>query len=182
MKHARRIGFIMAATLTACFASAPAIAQQDAAALNERVVELYRAGKFSEAIPLARQSLAIGEKALGPDHPSVATALNNLADLYWQQGATRMPSRCFRERWRSARKRAVATILVLPTRSTTLLSSTTTKVATPTPSRSTGEPWRSARKHSVPTMPPSPHRSTVWLCSTTAKVATPTLRRSTSVR
>jgi Tfp pilus assembly protein PilF len=30
--------------------------------------------------------LAINEKALGPDHPSVALALNDLAELYKEQG------------------------------------------------------------------------------------------------
>jgi tetratricopeptide (TPR) repeat protein len=54
--------------------------------LNKRVIELYRAGKFAEAVPLAQQVLAIREKAFGPDHPDVATALNNLAVLYENQG------------------------------------------------------------------------------------------------
>jgi tetratricopeptide (TPR) repeat protein len=54
--------------------------------LNGKVLELYRAGKFSEAIPLARQVLATWEKVLGRDHPAVATALNNLATLYNEQG------------------------------------------------------------------------------------------------
>jgi hypothetical protein len=47
MKPAHRIGFILAAMLMAIsFAGASAIAQQDeAAVLNDRVVELYRAGK-----------------------------------------------------------------------------------------------------------------------------------------
>jgi tetratricopeptide (TPR) repeat protein len=35
---------------------------------------------------LYKRSLAILEKALGPDHPNVATALNNLALLYKNQG------------------------------------------------------------------------------------------------
>ncbi len=36
--------------------------------------------------PLFKRSLAIKEKALGPDHPDVATSLNNLALLYYTQG------------------------------------------------------------------------------------------------
>src|SRR5262249_21521930 len=40
----------------------------------------------ADAEPLYKRSLAIREKALGPDHPSVATALNNLASLYDGQG------------------------------------------------------------------------------------------------
>jgi Tfp pilus assembly protein PilF len=35
------------------------------------------------AEPLYRRALAIGEQSLGPDHPTVATVLNNLAGLLW---------------------------------------------------------------------------------------------------
>ncbi|HLF84140.1 MAG TPA: CHAT domain-containing protein, partial [Blastocatellia bacterium] len=38
------------------------------------------------AEPLYQRALAFGEKALGPDHPHVATALNNLAALYRAKG------------------------------------------------------------------------------------------------
>ena len=87
MKPVRCFGSILAAMLVTCFISAPAAAQEDqAAALDKRYMELYRTGKFSEAVPLAQQALAIREKALGPDHPDVAASLNNLADLYLQQG------------------------------------------------------------------------------------------------
>src|SRR6266705_554827 len=65
----------------------PSRAQQDeAAALNQNVVDLYNAGKYAEAVPLAQRALAIREKALGPDHPDVASLLNNLAELYRAQG------------------------------------------------------------------------------------------------
>ena len=38
-------------------------------------------------MPAALQALlAINEKALGPDHPSVELALNDLAELYKEQG------------------------------------------------------------------------------------------------
>jgi hypothetical protein len=60
------------------FLIVPSFAQNDeAAALNAKVIELYRAGKFSEAIPLAQRALVIREKVLGPDHHDVATSLNN---------------------------------------------------------------------------------------------------------
>ena len=36
---------------------------------------------MSEAEPLVRRALAIGEASLGPNHPQVATNLNNLASL-----------------------------------------------------------------------------------------------------
>ena len=51
------------------------------------LAELYRAqGKYAEAEPLYKRALGIREKALGPDHPDVATGLNNLAELYRVQG------------------------------------------------------------------------------------------------
>ena len=57
-----------------------------AAALNN-LAGLYRnQGRYAEAEPLYKRALAIHEKALGPDHPDVATALNNLAELYRYQG------------------------------------------------------------------------------------------------
>jgi hypothetical protein len=87
MKPLRRIAFMLATILmVTAFANAPAIAQQDdAAALDKRVAELRRVGKYSEAIPLAQRALAIWEKALGPDHPDVARELNDLAELYRAQ-------------------------------------------------------------------------------------------------
>jgi hypothetical protein len=50
-------------------------------ALNS-LAELYRVqGRYGEAEPLYRRSLAVTEKALGPDHPDVGASLNNLAWL-----------------------------------------------------------------------------------------------------
>lgn len=42
-------------------------------------------GKYDEAGPLYRRSLAIRENALGPDHPDVGQSLNNLALLMGKQ-------------------------------------------------------------------------------------------------
>jgi tetratricopeptide (TPR) repeat protein len=80
---------IIAVVLVAFLLSAPhaALAQVDeAAALNQQVLQLYIQGSYSEAIPLAQRTLAIVEKSLGPDNPDVATALDNLAQLYSAQG------------------------------------------------------------------------------------------------
>jgi esterase/lipase superfamily enzyme/tetratricopeptide (TPR) repeat protein len=43
-------------------------------------------GRYADAEPLYKRSLAIREKALGPNHPDVGTLLNNLAELYRVQG------------------------------------------------------------------------------------------------
>ncbi len=58
----------------------------EAERLNKEVISLYRAGRYNEAIPLAKRVLGIREKALGPNHPNVATSLNNLAALYDSKG------------------------------------------------------------------------------------------------
>jgi CHAT domain-containing protein/Flp pilus assembly protein TadD len=84
MNIIKRLGLIMAVTLTMdAFVMAPAFPQQsEMAALNARVIALHQAGKFAEAMPLAQRALAIAEKALGPNHPDVATSLDNLVELY----------------------------------------------------------------------------------------------------
>ena len=55
--------------------------------LGYRLANLYQAmGRYAEAEPLYRRSLAILEKQLGPDHPDVAASLNSLASLYQAMG------------------------------------------------------------------------------------------------
>ena len=54
--------------------------------LNSLAVLYQSQGRYAEAEPLFKRSLAIREKALGPDHPDVGTSLNNLAVLYQSQG------------------------------------------------------------------------------------------------
>ena len=41
-------------------------------------------GKPEEAEPLYKRAVAVWEKALGPDHPNVASGLNNQAELLRQ--------------------------------------------------------------------------------------------------
>jgi Tetratricopeptide repeat len=43
-------------------------------------------GPYGKAEPLLERALAVSEKALGSEHPDVATTLNNLAVLYGKQG------------------------------------------------------------------------------------------------
>ncbi|MCH9826586.1 MAG: tetratricopeptide repeat protein [Gammaproteobacteria bacterium] len=54
--------------------------------------------------PVHKRSLAIREKALGPDHPDVAMSLENLADLY---RATKRPAEAERLDARALRIRAI---------------------------------------------------------------------------
>jgi len=83
----RIIPLVAAFAISLIFVGTPAPAQQnEATALNARVEALYRAGRISEAVPLAQRALAMRERALGPTHVDVAESLNNLAVLYDAQG------------------------------------------------------------------------------------------------
>jgi tetratricopeptide (TPR) repeat protein len=89
MRSLNNIGITaaLAGVLLAGAASIPLAQQADVASeLNKKLIELYNAGRYADAVPIAQRILAIQEKALGRDHPDVATALNNLAELYRRQG------------------------------------------------------------------------------------------------
>ena len=51
------------------------------------LAELYKGqGKHAEAEPLFKRALAIAEKALGLEHPHVATVLENMSEVYEKTG------------------------------------------------------------------------------------------------
>ena len=56
-------------------------AVEDASALRNSQNFSTAQGKHEEALPLYQRSRAIREKVYGPDHPSLATSLNNEALL-----------------------------------------------------------------------------------------------------
>jgi tetratricopeptide (TPR) repeat protein len=70
----------------ASFAAAEGDEASTADSLNRQVAELYAAGKYQEAIPLARQLLEITEKLNGLEHGDTVASLNNLAALYRMTG------------------------------------------------------------------------------------------------
>ena len=84
VKSLLRIIIIFIATV--CVSLGGARAREDgpdeAAALSERVFQMYEQGRYQEALPLAQKALALREQALGPDHPDLTPGLNNLAALY----------------------------------------------------------------------------------------------------
>jgi tetratricopeptide (TPR) repeat protein len=66
--------------------AAPSLAQKsETAALKSAITEPSRAGKYSEATPLAQRLLTNREQAFGPSDRDVAATLNNLAALYQSQ-------------------------------------------------------------------------------------------------
>lgn len=62
--------------------------REAARVLNQTGYYLEERARYRGAEPLYQRSLAILEKALGPDHPHVAGSLNNLAALYRAQDRT----------------------------------------------------------------------------------------------
>ena len=60
-----------------------------ATSLNN-LAELYRAqGQYAKSEPLYQRALGIAEKALGPEHPNVATLRKNYAALVRAAGQPR---------------------------------------------------------------------------------------------
>src|SRR4029078_4357761 len=65
--------------------SVPAFARQDqASVLDQKVSKLFDSGKYIAALPLARQALAMREKAT--DEAKLGNSLNNLAALEYNLG------------------------------------------------------------------------------------------------
>lgn len=72
--------------LLACSSRAQVVGQPgeeiaEAARLSREVVELYKAAKYAEALPLAERAVALRDKALGPDDTALAAALTNLGGV-----------------------------------------------------------------------------------------------------
>ncbi len=78
---------LIAAILVAVI-SAGARAQDavDINAVNKQVQQLQFAHKYSEATPIAEQTLALAERTLGPEHPDTLSSVENLASIYFEQG------------------------------------------------------------------------------------------------
>ena len=74
-----------------CFLVAlwPGLALAQSAALMEASKQykaLYEKGRYGEAERFARKALELSQREFGPDHPTTATFLNNLAALHQVQG------------------------------------------------------------------------------------------------
>ena len=77
--------WLLAGLLCVALWPAPAHASELRDAYN-RTNELFAEGRYREAIPFAKEALALGEEEFGPDHPNTAIFLNNLAAIYQGQG------------------------------------------------------------------------------------------------
>ena len=65
---------------------AAATAREGARRLMQEASGLRARGRSAEAVPLTQRALALVERELGPDDPSVAFSLNSLAVLYGDKG------------------------------------------------------------------------------------------------
>jgi CHAT domain-containing protein/Flp pilus assembly protein TadD len=83
----RRATLFLFAFLILILCAPPATAQEARwRELTAQVEQLYKQGKYSDAIPVAQEALRVAESTFGPEDPNVATSLNNLADIYRKQG------------------------------------------------------------------------------------------------
>jgi len=73
----------MAIAVPALFVAGLAISQGiEWETLNQEVMDLYRAGRYDRAVVVVKKALEVAERSVGPDHPNVATSLENIAHLY----------------------------------------------------------------------------------------------------
>ena len=86
MRKIQILALIFLATASAFSLQARAQDTDEIGTLNGQVGRLYQAGKYAEAVVVARKALELSEQKFGPDHPNVGTTLNNLAALYGAQG------------------------------------------------------------------------------------------------
>ena len=80
-------GCLVAICWCALLLTGPAAAQSiEWKTLGQEASTLYRQGKYDQAVVVAKKALEVAEREFGPEHPDVATSLNNLAGLYHAQG------------------------------------------------------------------------------------------------
>ena len=77
----------LAALLLILWTGIPAHAQgTEWKTLNSEFMSLFKQGRYDQALVVAKKAFQVAEQAVGPNHPDVATNLNNLAGLYYTQG------------------------------------------------------------------------------------------------
>jgi tetratricopeptide (TPR) repeat protein len=64
----------------------PAVAQEDSGEIYRKAMELFRAQKYEQALPLFRTALDLAEARYGEESPLLALDLNNLAEIYRLMG------------------------------------------------------------------------------------------------
>ena len=83
-----RVRAIAAVALAWVFSACAQPAHEPYNPLIDESVRLSEKGRYAEAVKLAERALEGAEAAMGPEHPDVATALNNLAEFQLMQAAS----------------------------------------------------------------------------------------------
>jgi tetratricopeptide (TPR) repeat protein len=86
--HVRRT-ILCLATIFFWVAHDPGVVSGQSSELMEAYnsfITLYQQGRYAAAEPYAKEALRLGTEEFGPNDPSTATSLNNLAALYQAQG------------------------------------------------------------------------------------------------
>ena len=87
LRHWARQCLLAIAMLLALSGFLPALAQSDdLATLNRKIGQLYQAGKYDEAIPLAERLVELTGTRFGEEGQAHANALGVLGDLYREKG------------------------------------------------------------------------------------------------
>ena len=55
--------------------------------LNAQALQLYKQGKYAEAIPIAQEGLRVAEATFGDSHIAVAASAYLLANLHFHRGS-----------------------------------------------------------------------------------------------
>ena len=93
----------------------------EATRLNQWALSYKAKGRYTEAEPLFKQSLAICEKKHGSNHPDVAIGFFNLAGLYSKQNDHAQAEKLYQRAlliWERVSKLAIATFSSDPLRFT----------------------------------------------------------------
>jgi tetratricopeptide (TPR) repeat protein len=72
--------------MIACLSTPTHAHSDDVMALHQRIEELYRAGKYSEAAPIAERALKLTRAQQGEDHIDTASRMIWLGTIYRDQG------------------------------------------------------------------------------------------------
>jgi tetratricopeptide (TPR) repeat protein len=88
------VSFLLAITEASGAAASEKVSQKELAQeaikeanrLNGELAELYRQGRYQQALPLAQLIWEVRKQALGEEHPETLASLNNLAEMYAEVG------------------------------------------------------------------------------------------------
>jgi hypothetical protein len=154
MKPRHRLLFsVCLALLSGTCLSTRSLAQKgDVAALSTKINELGRAGKYAEAVALAREQVESLEKKYGPAHRDVGAALNNLAQAYGNQGRDGEGEPLFKRSIAILENRTGLDSPELAATLNNLAALYQRQNAMPTRSRCSSARWRSAKRRQAPSI------------------------------